>query len=125
MGRSATWSGPPHTATTLRPLALRCNRRTGARRPGEPPEDGQLTGGKVTEVCQELAGLVKARAVVQPGDPLLDAHVRGAIKLSSGDGWRFARKDAGHCDAAYAAAGAVSIALAMPEPKRAMIRMLG
>lgn len=125
--RAFTWfpGGPAAgLATTLRPLALQYNRRTGTRRAGEPPEDGGLTGAKVTEVCQELADLVKARAVVHPGDPLLDAHIRGAVKLNSGDGWRFARKDAGHCDAAYAAAGAVSTALAMPVPKKARIRML-
>jgi hypothetical protein len=122
-----TWfsSGPAAgLATVLRPLALRINRHSGPRRPGEPPEDGQLIGAKVTEVCQELADLTKARAVLQPGDPLLDAHVSGAQKLHSGDGWRFTRQG-GHCDAAYATAGAASTALAMPEPKKARIRMLG
>jgi hypothetical protein len=126
--KALTWfsSGPAAgLATVMRPLALKYNRHPGPRRDGEPPEDGHMAGAAVTEVCQELADLTKARAVVHPGDPLLDAHVRGAIKLASGDGWRFARKDAGHCDAAYAAAGAVSTALAMPVPKKARIRMLG
>jgi hypothetical protein len=126
--RAFTWfsSGPAAgLATALRPLALKYNRRSGPRPPGEPPEGGELTGSKVTEVCQEMADLVRARAVIHPGDPLLDAHVRGASKLASGDGWRFTRKGGGHVDAAYAAAGAISVALAMPEPKRARIRVLG
>ena len=84
----------------------------------------ELTGGKVGEACQGLADLAVSRQLVQPGDPLLDAHVSGAQKLHSGDGWRFTRSG-GHCDAAYAAAGAVHTALTMPVPKIARIRMLG
>jgi hypothetical protein len=83
----------------------------------------ELTGGKVGEACQGLADLAVSRQLVQPGDPLLDAHVSGAQKLHSGDGWRFTRQG-GHCDAAYAAAGAVHTALTMPVPKVARIRML-
>ena len=84
----------------------------------------ELTGGKVGEACQGLADLAVSRQLVQPGDPLLDAHVAGAQKLHSGDGWRFTRQG-GHCDAAYAAAGAVHTALTMPIPKVPRIRMLG
>jgi hypothetical protein len=91
--------------------------------PGRP-HITELTGNRVNEVCQELADLVRGRQVVHPGDPLLDAHVRGAGKLSSGDGWRFTRKGGGHVDAAYAAAGAVSLALQLPEPRRPRIRIL-
>lgn len=83
----------------------------------------ELTGGKVGEACQGLADLAASRQLVQPGDPLLDAHVSGAQKLHSGDGWRFTRSG-GHCDAAYAAAGAVHTALTMPVPKVARVRML-
>jgi hypothetical protein len=126
--KAFTWfsAGPAaELATTLRPLARKYNARPGKRRPGDPPEDGALTGTAVTEVCQEMAGHVRARSVVHPGDPLLDAHVRGAAKLNSGDGWRFTRKGGvGHVDAAYAAAGAISVALAMPAVKRARMRML-
>jgi hypothetical protein len=114
-------------ATVLRPAALKANFRPGKRprQPGELPEDGELTGTKVAEVCQGLAGLVRGRRVIQPGDPLLDAHVKGAAKLSSGDGWRFTRKGGGHVDAAYAAAGAIDAALTMPEPRKASIRVVG
>lgn len=121
-------SGPAAAiATTLRPLALKHNHRPGGKREdGELPEDGAITGARVTEACQELADLVRALRVVHPADPLLDAHVRAASKLRSGDGWRFTRKSdgQGHVDAAYAAAGAVKVALTIPDPKRARIRMI-
>jgi Phage Terminase len=84
----------------------------------------ELKGGEVTEACQGLADLAQARQLVHNADPLLDAHIGGAHKLTSGDGWRFTRKGSGHCDAAYAAAGAVLIALTMPEPQRPRIRIL-
>lgn len=121
-----TWypAGPAAgMATVLEPIALKCNARY-KRRDGDPPEDGRLTGGTVTEVCQELADITRARRIIHPGDDLLNNHVKGAAKLYSGDGWRFTRKGGGHCDAAYAAAGAVSVALAMPEPKRAELRWI-
>jgi hypothetical protein len=113
-------------ATTIRPLAMKYNKRPGGKRqPGDPPEDGAIAGSHVTEACQELADLTKALRVVHPADPLLDAHIRAASKLISGDGWRFTRKGGGgHVDAAYAAAGAVKLALTMPAPRRARVRMI-
>lgn len=92
------------------------------------PESEELTGMRVAEVCQGLAGLARARGLVQPEDPLLDAQIAMAARLPSGDGWRFTRKNGngeeGHVDAAYAAAGAVNIAQVMPPPKRVSVRML-
>lgn len=85
----------------------------------------ELTGMKVAEACQGLADLAAGRRVVHNADPLLDAHIAGAQKLAAGDGWRFTRRGEGHVDAAYAAAGAVYVALTMPQPQRARIRMLG
>lgn len=118
-------SGPAAAiATTLRPAAVRYNRRPGKRGDGEIPEDGAITGGRVAETCMGLADLTKGARIVHPGDPLLDAHAHAASKLHTGDGWRFTRKGEGHVDAAYAAAGAVRIALTMPEPKRPSMRML-
>jgi len=111
-------------ATMLRPLALRYNRHPGKRLDGEFPEDGEIAGAKVSQVCMELAGLVRDRAVVQAGQELADTHIRGASKLNTGDGWRFTRRGEGHCDAAYAIAGAVNASLTMPEPKRARIRLI-
>jgi hypothetical protein len=84
----------------------------------------ELAGMKVAEACQGLADLAKAGAVIHNEDPLLDSHIRGAQKLNAADGWRFTRRGGGHCDAAYAAAGAVYVALTMPAPKRARIRVL-
>jgi hypothetical protein len=74
----------------------------------------ELTGGRVTEACQGLADLTKARKIIHPADPLLDAHIKAAKKHPASDGWRFTRRDAGHVDAAYAAAGAVQVALTRP-----------
>lgn len=76
----------------------------------------ELKGTEVNEVCQEFADLVIARRIVQPSDPLLNAHTAGTAKLRTGDGWRFSRKGAGHVDAAYAAAGAVHVARTLPPP---------
>lgn len=111
-------------ATLLRPLAFKYNRHPGKRGDGELPEDGAIAGGRASEVCQELAGLVRGRGVVHAGQELLDTHIRGASKLQSGDGWRFTRRGDGHCDAAYAAAGAVNAALNLPARTRARIRMI-
>ena len=110
-------------ATVLRPKPGTKPPALDRAAPGRPAYI-ELTGTKVAEVCMELASLTRGRRVIHPGDPLLDAHIRGASKLASSDGWRFTRKDAGHVDAAYAAAGALSAALTMPDPRRARIRML-
>lgn len=84
----------------------------------------ELNGLKVGEACQGLADLAKAHQVLHPSDPLLDAHISGATKLPSGDGWRFVRRGVGHVDAAYAAAGAVHVALTMPPVARPRIRVI-
>jgi len=84
----------------------------------------ELSGMKVAEACQGLADLAMARKVVHPADPLLDAHVYGAQKLPSSDGWRFVRRGAGHVDAAYAAAGAVYVALTRAPEARPRIRVI-
>lgn len=77
----------------------------------------EIKGGEVAEACQAFAELVSARRIIQPGDPLLDAHVAGAQKYTTGDGWRFVRRGAGHVDAAYAAAGAVHVLRTLPVEK--------
>jgi len=118
-------SGPSAgLARVLEPLAREINHRR-KHQDGDPPEDGKLTGARVTEACQGLAGLVTGRRVLHPGDPLLNAHLAAATKLASGDGWRFARRGGhGHVDAAYAAAGAIDLAMALPEPRKARIRII-
>jgi hypothetical protein len=64
-----------------------------------------IKGAQVVEACMGLAADVRAGQVIHRDDPLLTAHVVGAERLISGDGWRFTR--GGNVDAAYAAAGAV------------------
>ena len=91
------------------------------RRPGSM----ELSGSKAAEASMGLANLALARRILQPDDPLLNAHIRGASKLNSGDGWRFTRKGEGHVDAAYAFAGAISLALSVPAPQVARIRVVG
>ena len=84
----------------------------------------ELTGQAMAEACQEFTDLVRSRRILHPADPLLDADVRAAQKINSADGWRFGRKGGAPVDAVYAAAGAVSAALQVPEPRRARIRIL-
>ncbi|WP_245828066.1 terminase large subunit [Micromonospora avicenniae] len=71
---------------------------------------------EVSAICMGLADQVEAHRVVHAGDPLLSTHVTAAAKLRSGDTWRFSRKGDGHCDAAYAAAGAIHLARTLPAP---------
>lgn len=68
---------------------------------------------QVTEACQELVTLIKGQRAIHAGDPLLTAHITGVRKLPMGDGYRFVRRGVGHCDAAYAAAGAAKLAQSM------------
>lgn len=108
--------------SVIRPLAIKINRHPGKRGELEIPEDGAIAGARVSEACMEFSGLVRGRGLVHAGQELLDTHVRGASRLFTGDGWRFTRRGEGHCDAAYSGAGAVSILLTMPEPRRGSIR---
>lgn len=67
-------------------------------------------------VCMGFGAEVKASTIAQSDDPLISAHVLGAEKLPGPSGtWVFSRKG-GHCDAAYAAAGAVHLARTLPAP---------
>jgi hypothetical protein len=72
--------------------------------------------GEVAAACMGFSALVTAHGIEQPDDELLSAHVMQAEKLRSGDRWRFTRRGAGHCDGAYAAAGAVHLARTLPTP---------
>jgi hypothetical protein len=69
----------------------------------------KLSTSEASQACMGFAELVKAGGVLHPGDPLLTAHVLASAKVPVVDGWRFGRRGA-HCDAAYAAAGAVHLA---------------
>lgn len=83
----------------------------------ELPGSVEIKGSEVSETCQEFADLVRAGRVIHSSDPLLDAHVAGAAKMRTGDGWRFARRGAGHVDALYAAAGAAHTVRTLPVEK--------
>jgi hypothetical protein len=72
--------------------------------------------GEATAVCMSFASMVKSLDILHSNDKLINAHVTGAEKLMQGDAWRFTRKGAGHCDAAYAPAGAVFLARTLPPP---------
>lgn len=74
--------------------------------------------GEVTAVCMGFAALIKDDGVRHSGDALLDDQITGTEKSNQGDAWRFTRRGAGHCDAVYAAAGAVHLARTMPPPKK-------
>lgn len=89
-------------------------RRNAGRRWPPPGVTVTEIKNEVPSICMGLAELVAARQVVHSGDPLLSAHVEGAEKLPRGDGWVFSRKGVGHCDAAYAVAGAVHLARTLP-----------
>lgn len=102
-------SGPAAAFASL----LRPKTKDSALMPGRI-QSIELAGAKVTEACQGLADLAKSLKLVHNEDPLLDGHIRAAKKQRSADGWRFTRRDAGHVDAAYAAAGAVQVALTRP-----------
>lgn len=90
-----------------------------AERPGWPPHGCEVEAirGEVAAACMGLAELVTSGKLVHSGDPLLDAHVGGAEQLKRpSDTWVFSRRGGGHCDAAYAAAGAAHLARTLPPP---------
>lgn len=88
-----------------------------AERPGVWPPPGvtvEEIRGEVTAVCMGFREQIVSTQIAHSDDPLLNAHVAGAEKLYYGDGWRFTRRGTGHCDAVYAAAGAVHLARTLP-----------
>jgi hypothetical protein len=88
------------------------------KRRGWPPQGVSVAEIKseTAAVCMGFAEQVTTGKVAQSDDPLLNAHVGGAERLKRGDVWVFSRKGGGHCDAAYAAAGAVHLARTLPPP---------
>jgi len=88
-------------------------------RAGWPPPGVAVVeiGAEVPSICMGLADMVHTLALAHAGEALLTRHVTAASKLPMpGDRWRFQRKGEGHCDAAYAAAGAVHLARTLPAP---------
>ena len=88
----------------------------------------KITAEMDREAAQGLAHLLRTRRLVHPADPLLDAQIPAAQRVDTPggeSGWRLTRRGGGHCDAAYAAAGAVFLARVTPDaparPQRAQI----
>lgn len=96
-------------------------RRPGKRSPRWPPRGITLEPitKDVCAVCMEFGDEITSGTILQNGDELIGAHVLGAEKLWQGDQWRFGRRDVGHVNAAYAAAGAVHLARTLPAPRPA------
>jgi hypothetical protein len=84
----------------------------------------ELKGAEIPQLCQAFAEQVASRRLVHGDDPLLTAHVVGASRLPSGDGWRFTRHGDGHIDACYAAAGAVFLARSSAAKSVGKVRLL-
>jgi hypothetical protein len=100
-----------------------------AGRPGWPPRGVELepVRGDAAAACMALRSLVNAGQIAHSNDPLVDAHIAAAERLDRGDTWVFARRGRGHVDAAYAVAGAVQLARALPPPiaKRRVVVVSG
>ncbi|MDN5750586.1 MAG: terminase [Pseudonocardia sp.] len=71
---------------------------------------------EATAACMGLVDLVVSRQLAHAGDPMITTHVLGAERLAQGDAWRFSRRGGGHCDGAYATAGAAHLARTLPPP---------
>lgn len=89
-------------------------------RPGVWPPRGVVleeVRSEVHAVCMSFASEVLGGTLAHSGQELADAHVLSAAKLWRGDAiWVFSRKG-GHCDMAYAMAGAAFLARSIPRPR--------
>lgn len=68
------------------------------------------------QVCMGLADMVEVGEIAHPKDAMLDQHIGAAQKLQRGDRWVFTRRGGSPIDGAYAVAGAVHLARALPPP---------
>ena len=94
------------------------------KRPGWPPAGVDIVDIKVAmaSVCMGFGEQVQTGHIEHGDQALLNMHVLSAEKLHTGDRWVFSRKGKGHCDAAYAAAGAVHLArILKPAPLKKVI----
>lgn len=135
----ASWDGPqalgavrrelPQLLRRLRPqvlgwlpngpaAALAADLATRKGRTSWPPQGITVDEirSEVSAVCMGFASMVLNGEVEHYDEPRVTTHVTGAAKLWSGDTWRYSRKGEGHCDAAYAAAGAAHLARTLPAP---------
>jgi hypothetical protein len=80
------------------------------------PRSKALSQTTAASACMGLAESVRAGLIAQSGDDLLAAHLLSSRWRKQGEGKVFARQDSGHCDAAWAMAGAVHLARLLPRP---------
>jgi hypothetical protein len=107
-------SGPAAAlAATLADRSAKTGKRFGWPPPGVTVSEIR---GEVPAICMGLAREVVGKTLAHSDDPLINDHIEGAERLRRGDVWVFSRKGGGHCDAAYATAGAVHLARTMPTP---------
>lgn len=110
--------------------AMEKRKRRGDEAPW-PPRGVEIeeVRGDAPAACMGFAALVNGRRLMHGADTsaddwaetdLLSKHALSADKLPVGDAWRFTRRDAAHCDAAYAAAGAAHKARSVP-PRREFV----
>lgn len=74
----------------------------------------EVKAADIASVCQGFTEQVVSRRIVHGNEGLLNAQVAGTARLNTGDGYRFSRKGGAHCDAVYAAAGAVHLVRTSP-----------
>jgi hypothetical protein len=74
-----------------------------------------IRGTAVQEAHMTFADYVEGRQILQPGDATLDLHMARTSRVGTEASWQF---DHGpeHTDAAWAAAGALHLALTQPDP---------
>jgi hypothetical protein len=71
---------------------------------------------ETASICMGFEQLVVSGEIVHPKDSMLDQHIESAQRLRRGDTWVFTRRAGGPVDGAYAVAGAVHLARALPAP---------
>jgi phage terminase large subunit-like protein len=89
------------------------------------PRNKPLSQTTAAGACQLLSEHIKAGLLSQSGDELLAAHILSARWRKQGENRVFARTDGGHCDAAFAMAGAVHLARQLPKPMKLSVVTAG
>lgn len=84
-----------------------------------------IKGLAVAEACMTFADVVEGRRLLQPDNALLDVHMSNTARIGGPRTWQFER-GVDHTNGAWAAAGAVHLALnaeepAKPAPRRVIV----
>jgi hypothetical protein len=75
-----------------------------------------IKGASVAEACMTFGDYVKGRRVLQPDDPLLTEQVGRTSKVGTAKTWEFDRSNPEPIERAFAAAGALYLALDLKRP---------